>query len=59
MKTYITRSETWLGDDFKIIERVFESAIESYVGSDEEIINVQMVTGENGLSRFWIYTRTK
>ena len=52
----LTRSETWINDDFDNIHNVLDETIKDFVGEDERIINIEVKTSESGLSRFWIYT---
>jgi len=52
----ITRSETWLTDDFKSMSELLEETINEFVDADERIINIECKTDETGLSRFWIYS---
>ena len=56
-KVNIIRSETWLIDDFKNnISQILNETITDFVEDNEKIINIEMITQKNGLSRFWIYT---
>lgn len=55
----IIRSETWLKDDIDNIGDILESTIEEFVSDHEEIINIECIERVDGLSRFWIYTRSK
>ena len=54
----IIRSETWLKDDIENIGDILDECME-LIPNDDSIINVQMVTSDSGLSRFWIYTIPK
>ena len=51
----LTRSETWMGDDFKDIHSILDDTIKEFVGKEDKIINIE-VKESGGLKRFWIYT---
>ena len=53
----LIRSQTWLKDDFDDIHNVLDETIEDFVSNEDEVINVQVVKEETGLSRFWIYIK--
>jgi len=52
----IIRSESWLECDLNTIDKILNKTITELVGDNEKIINIEMKTNLNGLSRFWIYT---
>lgn len=54
-KINIIRSESWLLDDIENINNILNSTIEEFVNTDDKIINIEVNTDLNGLSRFWIY----
>ncbi len=58
-KISITRSETWILDDFENIHYILDETIKEYLTDEDVIINIQVVTGDDGLSRFWIYSYEK
>ena len=58
-KINIIRSQTWLKDDFENITDILEEAIKDFVDENDEIINIESKESENGLSRFWIYVKSK
>ena len=57
MPINITRSETWLGDNFENISLILDETINNFIDSEERIINIQVVKHENGSKRFWIYSQ--
>ena len=51
----ISRSETWMDDNFNEIQHILHETIDGFVEKDERIINIE-AKERNGLNRFWIYT---
>lgn len=51
----LTRSETWLGDVFEVIQSILDETINEFIDADEQIINIE-VKEHCGLKRFWIYS---
>ena len=58
-KVSLIRSETWLTNNFEIINKILEETISEFVRENERIINIEMKTDISGLSRFWIYKEKK
>lgn len=52
----LTRSETWMENNFNKIDFILKETIKEFIDEDEQIINIQMIKDETGLSRFWIYS---
>ena len=51
----ISRSETWIDDNFEAISSILEDTIKDFIEEDDRIINIE-VKERNGLKRFWIYS---
>jgi hypothetical protein len=51
----ISRSETWMDDNFNEIQHILHETIDGFVEKGERIINIE-AKERNGLNRFWIYT---
>ena len=57
-KISIVRSETWLRADINELQSTLEETINEFLVETDEIINIEMHTADNGLSRFWIYVKS-
>jgi len=53
----LVRSETWMRDNFNVINDILEQTIEDFI-DNERIVNIE-VKEHNGLNRFWIYIEDK
>ena len=55
MELELTLSETWLRANIEDLGDYISETLKNHEIRVEDVINVQMVTELNGLSRFWIY----
>ena len=59
MKIEIIKTGSWTGNDITEEHRILNEAIEDFVTSDYEIINIQKVEQPTYSNRFYIYIKKK
>jgi hypothetical protein len=54
----IVKSEAWTKELYSDINVILNEAISQFNIDSANIINIQVVKDESGLSRFWIYIKS-
>lgn len=59
MKIELIWTATWLKPEIDDLDSIISETLLGNQINADDVVNIQMITGDNGLSRFWIYYKTE